>query len=152
MNEKVEELRRIVSEDPGAEEFVELASLLGESPEGRAEAREVCFRGLTETPQNLRGRLLLARLFYLDGMADFCLKELVQLKKFSSVPSLERLIDSFGQRAEGFLSENGERDDGASGEEEDKVFGEMDVEVDIDLDSEFDEALDEISGTSSDDD
>lgn len=96
---QLSELRKLVQKDPGCDQFVELAKLLAEKAENRPEAREVCLRGLTENPKSNAGRLLLARLYYLDGMTEFCIRELAVLQANVQTPSLTRLLESFGDVA-----------------------------------------------------
>ncbi|MCB0324591.1 MAG: hypothetical protein KDD69_13505 [Bdellovibrionales bacterium] len=141
-DKKIAELRNSLQEAPGAPEFVELAELLAENPEFRPEAREVCFRGLTADPHNLVGRLTLARLFYLDGLGEFCVRELVELRRQNPAPAVDKLLKSFGGFAEAFL-------DGASSvastETSNVSETEEDTVAEIDLDVEFEEALDELT-------
>ena len=47
---------------------------------------------------------MLARLFYLDKYGEFCVRELLQLKKYSDLESIDRLIESFGNFAHSFTS------------------------------------------------
>ena len=61
--------------------LVELLKLLSDSPESRAEVRELCFQALSRDKENGLVRLSLARSFYLDGHIEFCLRELLELKK-----------------------------------------------------------------------
>lgn len=88
----LDELRQ--SEAPDC--FAELAHRLANEESTRVEAREVCFRGLTKHPDHARGRLILAKLFYLDSMPAFSYRELLELRKVSDVPSVERLLAAFG--------------------------------------------------------
>jgi hypothetical protein len=101
---KLAEIRAKLVGDPGSEEFVELARLLIADSSSRAEAREACFRGLNANPRNLVGRLLLARLFYLDGLGEFCVRELIELSKYCDAPSIKKLLDGFGDYAKPFIS------------------------------------------------
>ncbi|MCC6220241.1 MAG: hypothetical protein IT291_03260 [Deltaproteobacteria bacterium] len=103
MEKSLERLRLLVAARPECPEFVELAEMLSTDAKTRPEAREVCFAGLARDPSNLKARLLLARLFYLDGMNEFCLKELLELRRRFGLLvndrenlSLDRLIASFG--------------------------------------------------------
>jgi len=151
-NERVRELRALLSQQPGTDEFVELANILSSDPQSRSEAREICFKGLNDNPKNFRGRLTLARLFYLDGYGEFCIRELVELNKRVSLASLERLIELFGDFAKPFLAEanqtnkkqqkveaNPQSEANLGGSEEsDSVVAEMD------LDDEFLEALEDL--------
>jgi hypothetical protein len=123
-----EDLEALLQDDPGDEAFVELASRLSASPEDRQRARDICFRGLSRNSHNLRGRLLLARLFYIDEMFPFCVRELQELRRSADTPSLRRLLESFGEALE-----EAKRDEHAEA-----VVGELD------LDSDFVDALEEL--------
>lgn len=127
MSEKsLEELREIVAKTPLAPENLELVESLSESEVSRAEAREVCFKILKEDAEQHRIRLFLARLFYLDGMTEFCIRELVELnKKVGELSELERLLDSFGDLAKPFLIER-------ASDEEEIVLAEMDLDKLVD--------------------
>lgn len=99
---RIKELKIILSNKPGASQFVELAQLLAEDSATRAEAREICFRGLSHDPKNTTGRLMLARLFYLDSMKEFCIRELLELKKLApSIEPLDRLLQAMGVTVDG---------------------------------------------------
>ena len=139
--ERIFELRELLAKNPGDSSFVELAKILVEHEEARMECREVCFRGLSHAPKQLMGRIILARSFYLDGMIEFAVRELVELGRHAELPSLERLLDAFGPHAGPYRR-------GATAEAlQDQVIEEEDEEVlaEIDLDGEFvEEALDEI--------
>lgn len=134
---KLEALRLEVSENPGSPRFVELARLLSSS--SVLEAREVCFRGLTANPRDLRGRLELARLFYLDGYIGFAVAQLEQLK--NAIPdmlSLDRLLSALGVCDLSVLRERSEfsKSDGTSStglpiHENVSVLAELDLEADI---------------------
>lgn len=91
-------LREDVLSHPGGDSLPLLVNKLGERVEARAEARELCFKGLTANPDNHRARLELARLFYLDGYNSFSLEQLVYLRKRIKVPALDRLIAAFGSQ------------------------------------------------------
>ncbi len=103
-SQKLSQLRKQAGQEPGSEAFVELARALLESPEGRAEAREVCFRGLNANPSHKLGRLLLARAFYLDGCYVFAARELAELEDSSSSPALMKLLEAFGPLAAKYRS------------------------------------------------
>lgn len=97
---------------------------LSEKPESRKEARELCFKLLSEDAEQHRVRLALARLFYLDGMSEFCIRELVQLKKNAGeIYELDKLLDSFGQLAVPFLEAVAQDED-----EEEILIATMDLE------------------------
>ena len=101
----MKELEKLVATEPGAPEFVELAEMLTESAEDRVRAREICFRGLNENPSELRGRLLLARLFYLDEIGEYCARELVELKRRApELGSVDKLLDALGDIATPYLA------------------------------------------------
>lgn len=140
---RIQKLKEVLEKNPGAEAFVELANLLSDTPENRITAREVCFRGLSINPKNHRGRLLLAKLFYLDKMGEHCIRELVELKKTVNVPSLDRLIKEFGEFAKPYLSEGSSgasrssnenikaKDSAEANSQEDDVLAEIDLETEL---------------------
>jgi hypothetical protein len=134
-NSRVLELEGVVSNNPGADEFVELATLLAEIPEKRSYAREICFKGVNSNPSSLRGRLILARLFYLDGMLEFAARELAEVSKFATVPSLTKLMDNFGAHIKPYRPVEISIENPSKQEDEGEVLAE------IDLDSAFAEAL-----------
>ena len=137
--ERLKVLRRAVKQDPGAKEFVELAQILAADPKRRFEAREVCFRGLSRDPNNFPGRLLLAKLFYLDQMIEFCIRELLRLQSMVQSESVERLLDAFGGVVDAYREVKGTSSDKIeekeeveeSEEEPQNVMAEVDLEVDF---------------------
>ncbi len=139
MTDELTKLEQEVRANPGSDKFVELARLLGENPGRRADAREVCFRGLSAQPSNKLGRLLLARLFYLDDMHEFAARELVELAGSENAPSVEKLITEFGAFTLKYLTQTpAGKKQPASGKVDDGVVAELD------LDSGFLEALNEL--------
>ena len=133
-------LRELVNADPGCEELLELICLLMEKSEERIEAREICFKGLTSDPKNYKVRLFLAKLFYLDNYFEFSLRELLELRRLSegSFPSLERLIDSYGEIAKPYISQEKKVVIEEFGDKEDEIVAELDFEAD------FSDVLEEI--------
>lgn len=135
-------LREALRDNPGGDEFAELAELLSADAQRRPEAREICFRGLSENPRHAKGRLVLAKLFYLDGLGEFCVRELVELSRYvSNSPSLERLVSAFGEFGKQFLAERPtaaqkrsatDAAAGAAGGESSKVVAELDLDADFD--------------------
>lgn len=75
-----EDLRRIISEDPGNSAFAELADALRRS--GRqAEAMDIALNGLSKNPGCHQGRLVLARLFFDRRQYPFAVRELEALQE-----------------------------------------------------------------------
>jgi len=138
MSETLADLQREVSADPGSDKFPQLAKLLGEDVTRRAEAREICFRGLAAQPENHLGRLILARLFYLDGMFDFAARELAEIRSDASTPSVGRLLAEFGERAEKYARKSPPASPKSAPKEDEGVVAE------ISLDTEFIEAMNEL--------
>jgi hypothetical protein len=64
--------------------------------EGRAEGRELCFQFLSVNPGSNRVKVVLARLFYLDGYYDFSLILLQELRKKAPSPLLDTLTALLG--------------------------------------------------------
>ena len=135
-NPVLEKLREEYEKAPGSDAFVDLAGALSEKAETRAEAREICFRGLSQSADNHRGRLMLARLFYLDGYAEFCVRELQELQSRVKNDSLERLLRELGV---GSLAA-AKSDDSSGDSVGEEVF------ADVDLDAEIVEILDDLDG------
>ncbi len=69
---------------------------LQSSREGRVEARELCYKELSESPHLDRVKLALAKLFYLDGYYEFALDILLTLRTRVSSPLLGTLISHLG--------------------------------------------------------
>ena len=136
MSDSLADLQREVSADPGSDKFPQLAKLLGEDAVRRAEAREICFKGLAAQPENHLGRLILARLFYLDGMYDFAARELAEIRGDAVTPSVEKLLAEFGERADKYLQTGSSKS--AAQNEDDGIVAE------ISLDTEFIEAMNEL--------
>ena len=135
MSEDIDKLRVIVAEDPGADSFVELAELLASDPITRPEARELCLRGLSKNPSNNLGRLTLAKLYYLDCLFEFSLRELLELKRLQSrqVPSLEKLISAFGPMSSeyGKVPPTMTDTSAASVSEAESTVAEIDLDIDF---------------------
>ena len=126
---------------------------LSVDPDQRAEARDLCFQALNASPQNLVVRLLLARLFYLDRLGEFCIRELIELRKRCDTPSIKKLLDGFGDYGRGLIDENPQgagsttvsrAPAGNSAEKEFSPRKEEVVLAEVDLDTDFAEVLDEL--------
>lgn len=140
-------LRRLFKDNPATADFVALALILAGDEATRSEGREVCFRGLTENPHNHRGRLALARLFYLDGYWEFAVRELLQLQREVKLASLDKLLESFGDiqtriRGEKVVAEKSS--DGMTGAVDSQNSTGTGVVAEIDLDADFVDALEEL--------
>src|SRR5262245_32745747 len=97
---RIKSMRGQVARGQGGDALIELGNGLAETEEGRREVRELCLRELSENPKQVRAKLLLARVFYLDGMKTFCLRELEELKKLTKSEALSRLyVELSGQTA-----------------------------------------------------
>ena len=131
-----------------AKDLESLLRLVGEE-RLRGECREGCLAILKQDPHNSRARLLLARAYYLDGMLEFAVRELIEISRYSDVPSLRRLINAFGDVAKPFLVhreiERQAPHDGLEREAqcsaEDDKYG---VVAEIDLDADFVDAIEEL--------
>lgn len=73
--------------------FKELSELISSD---RASARERLISKIATNPGDLRSRLLLAKTFFLDGMMEFSLRELLEIRRRRDTPSIQALIASFG--------------------------------------------------------
>ena len=142
--ESKQNLRDTLASDPTDSSFVRLTEL-HLADEEYAEAREVCFKGLTANPENLQARLLLSRLFYLDGMLEFSVRELVELKKRAELPAVDTLLDLFGPHAERFLaSSTAKKTLSPDASEVDEDDDSEEILAEIDLDDEFVSAFEEL--------
>jgi len=65
-----------------------------------SDAREICFKEISQNPGNKFARLMLAKLFYLDSFEEHSVRELLELTRRYPSASLEALIKSFGPIAE----------------------------------------------------
>ena len=76
----------------------------------------------------------------MDSYPEFCVRELVELKKYSSLESVDRLLDSFGNFGQSFIRPVVASEIAVEGNEEDGdgIMGELD------FDSEFIDVLDEL--------
>jgi len=134
MTLNVEELERLLEANPSSDKFVELAQLIANNDERRAEARELCFRGLSANPNDKVARLLLAKLFYLDNMFEFAARELSELRGTPNAPSVEKLISEFSLAGAKYLGETPRNAPSA----QEAVVAEFDIDAD------FLEAIDEL--------
>lgn len=134
----LEQLRAKASLDPGCEELAELVGLLAEDSKTRPEGREFCLRSLAENPNNHVIRLTLARMYYLDKLGEFCVRELFELKRRAGtiLPSLEKLLEAFGDYARQFLTP-------ASGITPARAAGSK-VVAELDLDADFTDLLEDL--------
>lgn len=103
MSQDLEELRAQVAKDPGDPAFYDLAKQISQSSEQLSEAREILLRGVNANPSHLKARLLLARVYYLDGLTEFSVRELIELYRQSHNPAVKELLESFGTIGEEFL-------------------------------------------------
>ena len=132
MTTNLESLRAAFKKDPGVG-FVELAQALLENDETRAEAREVCFKGLAANPLNKLGRLVLARAYYLDDLFEFSVRELLEVRAMGSTPGLDKLIEEFGPLAAKYLQRlsEGPADSGPAASEDEGGVAEIDLDSDF---------------------
>lgn len=143
-----DEMERRVANDPGGEYFPELAARLLDDSASRPRAREICFQGLRRNPSNTRGRLVLARAFFLDGMYEFSVRELLELKNIAEIPAVEKLITAFGVYAQRYNApqrKTAPRTSAPQGAAATPGNSESDggVVAEVDLDADFLEAMDQ---------
>lgn len=74
------DLEKVLAENPGDPAFVEQAGALFEQGK-ELEAIEVCLAGLSASPELHRGRLLLAKILFSKSFIPFALRELRYLNK-----------------------------------------------------------------------
>jgi predicted Zn-dependent protease len=86
-----EQTQALLAHDPGAPQFVVAAEAL-RLEGGHAEALVVLLKGLSCSPNNQQGRLLLARVLYECDCVPFAIRELAQLcAALPNNPSLHKL-------------------------------------------------------------
>jgi len=140
MTEVMKDFKRACNEGLSKDQLEQLFEKLGGDKAQRVEAREFCLKELAENPKNGRCRLFLANLYYMDSYPEFCVRELVELKKYSSLESVDRLLDSFGNFGQSFIRPVVASEIAVEGDEQegDDIMGELD------FDSEFIDVLDEL--------
>ena len=120
----ISRLRKELADQVEPTKQLELIRLLAEDALHRPEAREICFQMLADQADNRLARLHLARLFYLDSMFDFSLRELLELKRQGVSGSLDKLIAAFGHQ----LTENPRPEKSAT---EEATVAEVDIDADF---------------------
>ncbi len=103
MASRISELKTLLAEKPSAGEFLELARLLSKSKDTKAEARDVLFKGITHHPSNYVARLLLAKLFFEDGMYSFSARELAELWSINRSETIKKLLIAFGDHSKNYI-------------------------------------------------
>lgn len=141
MSEQIDSFKKACNEGLAKEKLETLFEEFQKDKDLRVEAREYCLGELKDDPKNGRCRLFLANLYYIDGYAEFCVRELIELKKYSELESVDRLLESFGNFAQSFIQPV------VTSEvvKETEVEGEAsDVVAELDFDSDFIDVLDEL--------
>lgn len=94
-----EDLRKIVSGDPGNPAFVDLAEILRRRGSW-CEALEVSLTGLSKNPTCHQGRLVLARIFYDRHWYGFAVREIEALREaLPQSKSIARLLEKLAPGA-----------------------------------------------------
>lgn len=138
--ERISTLRAEWERSPEGDGYQELCELLAQEKETRPEGREICFRVITANQADLVARLALARMFYLDGYYEFCIRELVEVYSRSEAPAVKKLLDAFGAHAAPFLVARSRKPPVEA--VADKAVDAAEVVAEIDIDDEFLEAID----------
>jgi len=88
-----EDLQKLLKDDPGNPAFAEFADELRK--EGKLnEGLEVCLSGLSSNEDYPKGKLILARIFYLKGYLPFAVRELKELSRMRPESQrIKRLLD-----------------------------------------------------------
>lgn len=145
----VENSKSDISDLKDANSALSVLPELLKTSEGRAQARELCYKILASDYKATRVRLMLARSFYLDGYAEFCLRELCLLKALVNVQSLDRLISAICPSAPYVvdavtldINDTYSKDNDAPSvvDEEDGVVAEIDIDAEF-LDDDLLESL-----------
>jgi lipopolysaccharide biosynthesis regulator YciM len=137
VSQDLEELKRLVSEDPGDPAFYDLAKHYSQSSAQVVEAREILLKGINASPSHLKARLLLARVYYLEGLIEFSVRELIELYRQSNNPAVKELLESFGQIGEEFLHAY----NSVFGKAEKSLEEPGEVLAEIKIEDDFDEVL-----------
>ena len=115
---------------------------VNENRSAHAAEREDCLAKICDDPGDLRSRLKLARSYFLDGLHEFSVRELVEIKRRSPsiLPAIEKLIAAFGPLATPYLTSlNPETAETELPEESaEDILAEIDIEADF---SDADEEL-----------
>jgi hypothetical protein len=98
---------------------------------------------LRRNPQDRKARLLLAKSYYHDQLTEFAIRELLEIRRYGTTPSVEKLIESFGALVVPYLSNQNQSPanyhiDENSKELAEETLGEMD------LDSDFIDAIEDL--------
>jgi hypothetical protein len=141
MSEHIESFKKACNEGLAKEKLESLFDEFEKDKKLRIEAREYCLGELKDEPKNGRCRLFLANLYYIDGYAEFCVRELIELKKYSELESVDRLLESFGNFGQSFV-QAAVASDAAEETEIEEEAG--DVMAELDFDSDFIDVLDEL--------
>ena len=152
---ELERLKEAYFKEPeSSEALVGLITELSKDNSTRLEARELCFKFLTLKPKDILVRLWLARLFYLDKYGEFCVREIVELKRYSKASSLDKLLDAFGAFAAPFIKVDSlvEAAAGTTASEssnkqqqEAKPSVEEDIVAEFDFDADFASVIEDVS-------
>lgn len=95
----LDEIKTLLQDDPGNPAFVDCAEELRRAGD-LGEALEICLAGLSANPSSLRGRLVLARVFYESGYIPFAARELAYLRRARpESESLGKLCEELGVEA-----------------------------------------------------
>ena len=123
---KVKELLKALDEDPSSKAFLELARLLAE--QDTAKARDILIQGLYYHSDNLVARLLLAKIFYKDGLYNFSAREIAEVWMVSKSDTIKKLLLSFGEHGEKYYQIYS---GSAVESESEDVLAEIDLDADI---------------------
>lgn len=117
MNDELKNLHEKAIANPRGVDFSDLITKFCEMKDFR-EARELCFASLKADNANNLARLELAKVYFLDNMNEFCVRELKEVHKSFPSQSLAKIIKLLGSD----LSEQSAT--------EEKVVSEIEVEFD----------------------
>lgn len=151
---RIIELQKALQNESAPAGLLELLKELESSVSERMEGRELCLRTLAKNPQNNLVRLHLAKLYYQDELYEFCIRELLELKRSTNIDSVNRLLEAFGDHVTKFLptpsmaltsanlkstsaesqqlaEKRGKTAGAGDPSEESSVFAELDIETDF---------------------
>ena len=120
-----------------SEDIIERLQYLAQTEQTREQARELCLKTLRDEPSAHRVRLWLAKLYYLDRMLEFSIRELLYLRGLiGGHDSLDALLDSISKKSARYASMVAKEMGRAQGE-----FSDEREVAELDFESEFADAL-----------
>ena len=77
---------------------------LSDTSDGRAKARDMALRAIQKTPGDAELRVILAKLYYMDGLFEFATRELIEAQFLVPTPSVDKLLQQFTEYSAPLIS------------------------------------------------